>query len=198
MINSEFKQENTNILVVDDFVESLQLLEQLLGREGYTVRLMPDSTMVMMAARSNPPDLILLDIMMPELDGYEVCRQLKNDASTKDIPVIFLSALGEPLDKVKAFDAGGVDYIVKPFQREEVLARVSTHLNIRFLMKQLEKSNQVLEQRVTEKTEELAISFEEKLEIQKQLQQAGVNLIPRCLQPGFFMFDIPLCLGRRT
>src|SRR5207237_3307777 len=88
--------------------------------------------------QSTLPDLILLDIVMPDLDGYEVCTRLKADDRTRDIPVIFISAVDEVLDKVKAFDSGGVDYIVKPFQPEEVLARIQTHLSLRRLQKHLE------------------------------------------------------------
>jgi len=102
---------------------------------------MRDKGVALKAARLSPPDLILLDIMMPEMDGYEVCRQLKERDSTCDIPIIFISAINETMDKVKAFALGGVDYITKPFQLEEVLARVKTHLSIQQLQRQLQEKN---------------------------------------------------------
>ncbi|HEY9740144.1 MAG TPA: ATP-binding protein [Coleofasciculaceae cyanobacterium] len=133
-----------NILVVDDTPENLHLLVRVLREKGYEVRPVPSGDLAVSAAQSFPPDLILLDIMMPEMDGYEVCSTLKADERTKDIPVIFISAINEVLDKVKAFEVGGVDYITKPFQVEEVLARVATHLALRSLQKSLEEKNKEL------------------------------------------------------
>ena len=106
------------------------MLAKILIENGYLVRGIPNGAMALTAATSEPPDLILLDIMMPEMDGYEVCRQLKTDERTCEIPVIFMSALDEVMDKVKAFSVGGVDYITKPFQVEEVLARVKAHITL--------------------------------------------------------------------
>jgi signal transduction histidine kinase len=128
-----------NILIVDDSLANLRLLTQMLARRGYKVRPLTSGLQALEAARLTPPDLILLDIMMPEIDGYEVCERLKADAQTRDIPVIFISALGETQDKVKAFTVGGVDYIPKPFQVEEVLARVETHLALRNLQRSLQQ-----------------------------------------------------------
>ena len=122
--------EKRNILIVDDTPANLQLLAQLLNEQGYHVRPAPSGSLALKSAQRQPPDLILLDIMMPGMDGYEVCRQLKADDRTKEIPVIFLSALSETLNKTRAFSAGAVDYITKPFQAEEVLARVKTHLTL--------------------------------------------------------------------
>ena len=99
------------ILIVDDTPENLRVLLELLKQQGYKVRAVPNGKLALQAAASEPPDLILLDIMMPEMDGYEVCRRLKQDAKLCEIPVLFLSALGETLDKVRAFDVGGVDYV---------------------------------------------------------------------------------------
>ena len=112
----------------------------MLKAQGYKPRVVPSGKLALSAARAIPPDLILLDIRMPEMDGYEVCERLKADASLKEIPVIFLSAVGETANKVRAFAAGGVDYITKPFQVEEVLARVETHLSLRRQTRQLEES----------------------------------------------------------
>jgi sigma-B regulation protein RsbU (phosphoserine phosphatase) len=130
-----------NILIVDDTPANLRLLAKMLAEQGYRVRPVPDGSLALAAARAEPPDLILLDIRMPGMNGYEVCEHLKADAPTRDIPIVFISALGETQDKVKAFTAGGVDYVTKPFQVEEVLARVETHLALRKLQKQLQDAN---------------------------------------------------------
>lgn len=128
-----------SILIVDDMPINLHLLTQILSRQGYQARPVDSGARALEAASARLPDLILLDIMMPEMDGYAVCQQLKADARTRDIPIIFLSALGDTTDKIKAFTAGGVDYITKPFQAEEVLARVQTHLALRALQTSLEQ-----------------------------------------------------------
>lgn len=133
-----------DILVVDDTQANLQLLSGMLKERGYKVRPVPTGALALQAAKSSPPDLILLDINMPELDGYEVCAQLKRDERTRDVPVIFISALNETIDKVLAFGMGGVDYITKPFQFEEVDARVAAHLKLRRLQTDLETRNHEL------------------------------------------------------
>lgn len=119
-----------DILVVDDTPANLQLLVGMLQERGYRVRPVTNGAHALRAVRSAPPDLILLDITMPEMDGYEVCRRLKADPATRDIPVLFISALTETGDKLRAFQAGGVDYVSKPVQVEEVDARVRTHLEL--------------------------------------------------------------------
>ena len=134
-----------NILVVDDTSANLRLLVTMLKQQGYEVRPTLNGNIALSAARAIPPDLVLLDIMMPEMDGYEVCRRLKADDRTKDVPVIFLSALDDARDKVKAFEVGGVDYITKPFQKAEVLARITNQLSLRSLQKQLAQQNQRLQ-----------------------------------------------------
>lgn len=144
-----------NILIVDDTPENLHLLSTTLTEQGYDVRGVVSGAMGLRAARLAPPDLILLDIMMPELDGYQVCRQLKASAQTREIPVIFLSALDDTIDKVKAFASGGADYITKPFQIEEVLVRVKNQLAIQAAKAEIHQLNMVLEQRVRERTQEL-------------------------------------------
>jgi phosphoserine phosphatase RsbU/P len=131
----------TSILVVDDTPANLQVLAGMLKDRGYKVRPVPCGKLALLAARKDPPGLILLDINMPEMNGYEVCEQLKADDKLKGIPVIFISALTEQLDKVKAFAIGGVDYITKPFQMEELHARVETHLKLRRLQTELEETN---------------------------------------------------------
>ncbi len=130
-----------NILVIDDIKDNLRILVEALGSCGYTVRPALSGRVALAAARKQPPDLILLDIMMPDMDGYQVCKALKADKALKKIPVIFISALGEVNDKIKGLSAGGVDYISKPFQTEEVLARVKTHLTLKNLQKELEDKN---------------------------------------------------------
>ena len=134
-----------SILVVDDTPANLQVLAGMLKDRGYKVRPVPSGKLALAAARRNPPDLILLDINMPEMNGYEVCEHLKADEKLKGIPIIFISALTEPLDKVKAFAIGGVDYLTKPFQMEELHARVETHLKLRRLQIDLEEHSRDLE-----------------------------------------------------
>ncbi|MEI8242531.1 MAG: hybrid sensor histidine kinase/response regulator [bacterium] len=119
------------VLIVDDTPANLQVLAEMLKDHGYHVRMARSGALALKAAQHDPPDLILLDITMPEMDGYEVCARFKANAQLREIPVIFISALTEPLDKIKAFNAGGVDYLPKPFYSEEVVARVRTHLELR-------------------------------------------------------------------
>lgn len=138
------------ILVVDDNPDNLHLLIAILSRQGYKVRPAPNGTFALKSAQSILPDLILLDIRLPDMDGYRVCEQLKADERTRDIPVIFISALQDVTDKVKGFTLGGVDFITKPFQVEEVLARVTTHLTLRNLQSQLREANGALEKQVHE------------------------------------------------
>jgi two-component system, sensor histidine kinase and response regulator len=124
------KQTEQSILIVDDNPANVQLLSRMLKERGYKARVALSGKLALQAVRNNPPGLILLDINMPEMNGYEVCAELKADDTLKGIPVIFISALNETMDKVKAFGAGGVDYITKPFHFEEVEARVQTHLEL--------------------------------------------------------------------
>src|SRR5688572_2087358 len=133
------------ILVVDDTPANLQVLAGMLKNRGYKARPVPSGKLALLAAQRDPPDLILLDINMPEMNGYEVCEHLKADDKLKGIPVIFISALTDQLDKVKAFAIGGVDYVTKPFQMEELHARVETHLKLRRLQVELEEYSRCLE-----------------------------------------------------
>ncbi|HRQ38683.1 MAG TPA: response regulator [Chloroflexota bacterium] len=146
----------SEILVVDDVRENLRLLVRMLVERGYKVRPVSNGRMALTAAQIAPPDLILLDILMPELDGYQVCQQLKADETTRHIPVIFISALHEQMDIVRAFAVGGVDYITKPFQTEETLARVYTHLTIGKLQQELAQKNQELQEQNEQLLEALA------------------------------------------
>ncbi|MBI4864062.1 MAG: hybrid sensor histidine kinase/response regulator [Candidatus Riflebacteria bacterium] len=129
-----------DILIVDDTPANLELLTELLSGRGYTTRPVTNGRLALRAARARRPDLILLDIDMPEMNGYEVCENLKADEGLKEVPVIFLTALTETVDKVKAFGVGGVDYVTKPFQFEEVEARVRTHLELVRQRRELEES----------------------------------------------------------
>lgn len=129
------------ILIVDDKPANLRLLTQILTEHGYQVRAMTSGARALESALITPPDLILLDIRMPEMDGFAVCTALKAQAQTRDIPIIFISALDSVEDKLAAFRLGGVDYVTKPFQPEEVLARVKTHLALRGLQRRLQESN---------------------------------------------------------
>jgi sigma-B regulation protein RsbU (phosphoserine phosphatase) len=135
-----------DILIVDDTPANLRLLSQMLSERGYGVRAVTSGARALESVQTVQPSLILLDIRMPEMNGYEVCERLKLDTKTQDIPIIFISALNEIEDKVRGFNVGGVDYITKPFQFEEVLARVETHLALRRLQKQLQDANMKFEQ----------------------------------------------------
>jgi len=127
-----------NILLIDDLPENLRLLTELLTNLGYTPRCAISGNRALKSIRLKLPDIILLDIKMPEMDGYQVCQAFKNDPELCDIPIIFISALDETFDKLKAFQVGGVDYITKPFQIEEVVARLETHLTIQRQKKRLQ------------------------------------------------------------
>lgn len=131
MENSTVQPPVPSIMVVDDTPANLRLLTGMLKERGYKVRPVANGKFALQTAKHDPPDLILLDILMPEMNGYEVCERLKAEEQLANIPVIFISALDETMDKVKAFKVGGVDYVTKPFQFEEVEARVATHLELR-------------------------------------------------------------------
>lgn len=151
-------QQPATIMIVDDTPANLQLLETMLVEQQYRVLSFPRGDIALKAARRNPPDLVLLDITMPAMDGYQFCRFLKEDRELRDIPVIFLSGLNEPFDKVKAFQVGGVDYITKPFHLEEVQARLKTHLKLRRLQLQVECHNRDLKAQVEAYADEIIAS----------------------------------------
>jgi signal transduction histidine kinase len=133
-----------SVLIVDDTVENLRLLADLLGEQGYDVRPVTNGRQALQAIEQDPPDLILLDINMPEMDGFEVYRRLRLNERCRDLPVIFLTAMADTADKVRAFDMGGVDYITKPFQLDEVLARVRTHVALKRARSELAQSYEKL------------------------------------------------------
>jgi DNA-binding response OmpR family regulator len=169
-------QAVSEILIVDDAPAHAQMLSVIFKRSGYKIKIALNGKTALESARNNPPDLLLLDINMPEMDGYEVCKRLKADEKLKGIPVIFLSSLTEPLDKVKAFNVGGCDYVEKPFQIEEIRARVETHLKIRNLQHGLFRQNQRLEEIVSERTRELAEAYD-RLAIMDSTKDEFLNLI---------------------
>lgn len=152
------------VLVVEDTPASLELLSTLLTQAGYSARLARDGKMALLSAQAKPPELILLDVRMPGMDGYEVCRRLKADPRTRDVPVIFLSALRETEDKVRAFQLGAVDYVAKPYQPDEVLARVRTHVELRRLQSRLEE-------RVQERTSQFRESEQRLRESRSRLRE---------------------------
>jgi two-component system, LuxR family, sensor kinase FixL len=177
------------ILVVDDEPANLKLLQEMLTQANYRVRLASNGELALRSAKLKRPALILLDIMMPGMDGYEVCRQLKEDRDTRAVPVIFLSALESEQDKVKAFESGGVDYVPKPIRAAEVMARIGTHLALRRAQIELEQRNLeleaihvTLEERVEERSEELAATnkalqhkIDENLKTLAQIRQSERN-----------------------
>jgi DNA-binding response OmpR family regulator len=163
-------------MVVDDNPANLKLLEDMLRQQGHEVLSFPRGRLALAEAARNPPDLILLDINMPEMNGYEVCERLKSTVEGSSIPVIFLSAMTEMQDKVKAFRSGAVDYISKPFQLEEVLARVETHLKVHDLQRALKLQNEHLEETVAARTSELS-EANRRLTILDQSKNEFLNLI---------------------
>jgi signal transduction histidine kinase len=155
-----------NILIVDDNPTNLEVLSETLSREGFQVSVATDGESALEQIQYFRPTLILLDIMMPGIDGYETCKQLKQDPSTQDIPVIFMTALSETQNKITGFSLGAVDYITKPFQREEVLARVKVHFQLQNLTKTLEEQNKLLKHEITqrEQAESSLIQLNQELE----------------------------------
>lgn len=186
----EFAEQGV-LLVVDDSPTNIEILSDLLIRSGFKVLVARDGESALQQVGHCLPDLILLDVMMPKIDGFETCRQLQSDISTSDIPVIFMTALNDPIDRIKGLNLGAVDYITKPFQQEEVLARVQVHLKLHSLTQTLARQNrlllkeneeriaaeqalqwltQELEQRVDQRTAELSKALAD-------LQQAQVQLV---------------------
>src|SRR5207247_5519228 len=153
------------VFVIDDNPDNLSLLASILRERRYQIRMTTTGRWALEAIRKSPPDLILLVISMPEIDGYAVCRELKAGSDTRDIPVIFISALDDVLDKVKAFRTGGVDYVTKPFEPEEVLARIENQLKIRSLQRDLERQNAELQKRNEERSEEHTSELQSRVDL---------------------------------
>ena len=178
-----------NILIVDDRPDNLRLLGLTLSAHGYKVRCAPTGAMALRAAQSPWTELILLDIKLPDIDGYEVCKQLKSDEKTAGIPIIFLSALNETFNKVQGLAVGGVDYIAKPFQVDEVLARVETHLTIRRLQQSLQEQNLRLLREIEERQRLEESLFAEKELAQVTLQSIGDAVITTNAQGNVRYFN---------
>ncbi|WP_026841401.1 hybrid sensor histidine kinase/response regulator [Citrifermentans bremense] len=162
------KDHAAAILVIDDDANNLAIVSSLLQEYSYTIYVAEDGESGIRRALLTRPDLILLDVLMPGIDGFETCQRLKAVEATRDIPVIFMTALAEMDQKVRGFDAGAVDYIIKPLQREEVLARVGVHIHLRHLAMELQESNASLEKRVEDRTASLASTNDE---LQKEIAE---------------------------
>ena len=177
MNSNQTEMRQGNILVVDDTPDNLRLLSAILTEEGYKVRKALNGSTALGTVQAAPPDLVLLDINMPGMNGYEVCEQLKAEESTRDIPIIFISALDDVLDKVKAFAVGGVDYITKPFQGEEVLVRVANQLTICHQKQQLQAQNLQLQQEIQVRQEaEAALRI-----AQQKSDDLLLNILPQSI-----------------
>ena len=157
----ENKLTKADILVVDDTPANLKLLSSMLNANGYKVRPASSGAIALRSVESKLPDLILLDIRMPEMDGFEVCTKLKENPYSKDIPVIFISAMDDIRDKVKAFNVGGIDYVTKPFEPEEVLARINTHISLRSLQTEMQEQNILLKQLMKKQQEQEQVMIEQ-------------------------------------
>ncbi|MEG3982297.1 adenylate/guanylate cyclase domain-containing protein [Microcoleus sp. D3_18a_C4] len=172
------------VLIVDDSLNNLLLLELILSRKGYKVEAASSGQQALDAVDLAQPDLILLDIMMPDMDGYEVCSRLKATASTCGIPIIFLSAVVEASEKVKAFNAGGADYITKPFQTVEVIARVENQLRLRELELQLRENNLMLQQEIAYREHaemETRLLLETTQSQKEKIEELLLNILPKSI-----------------
>ena len=177
-------RDKAALLIVDDTPTNLEILVDFFADAGFEVYVATSGEHALTQVNEVPPDLILLDVMMPGIDGFETCRRLKACAETKDIPVIFITALSDAVDKVKGLTIGAVDYVTKPLQQEEVLARVNTHLTIRNLQRSLEEKNQALQQEIMERkrTEKALHVYSEKLEeAEKETWRLLLNVLPESI-----------------
>lgn len=165
-----------NILIVDDFPDNLRVLSEVLGNRGFQVRCAKSGSIALRSIQKSVPNLVLLDVNMPELDGYQVCRILKANTQTQEIPVIFLSGLDEVWDKVKAFEAGAADYITKPFQIEEVLIRVQHQLALQAAKQEIYQLNVELEERVKQRTAQLGDEIKDRIKAEQYLQESEQKL----------------------
>ena len=179
-MNSITNEDIYSILVVDDELNNLHLLSEILSEKNYKIRRAINGGIALKSVQSILPDLILLDINLPDITGYEVCERLKSNPATQHIPIIFISALNETLDKVKAFSAGAVDYISKPFEVAEVIARIDNQLALQSARVEVQHLNAMLEQRVVERTRQLAIanqSLQQEMAERLQAQEQLVHLL---------------------
>ncbi len=184
------QNDQASVMVVDDQPANLKLLEDMLKNQGYAIRSFPRGQLALASATQSPPDLILLDINMPQMNGFEVCERLKSDRRLADIPVIFLSALTESDDKIKAFRCGGVDYVTKPFQIAEVLARVETHLELLRLQRTIARHSDHLEAMVRSRTTEL-VDANAQLKLLAEALKAAPNAIGITDASGYLVWTNP-------
>ncbi|MEL6500886.1 MAG: EAL domain-containing protein [Cyanobacteria bacterium J06623_1] len=172
-----------DILIVDDTADNLRLLSKTLIAEGYQVRCAINGSVALLSIKTRIPDLILLDVNMPDIDGFEVCQQLKLSELTRDIPIIFISASGHINDKLRAFEVGGIDYISKPFQIPELLSRVSSQLNLRNLQSQLLQKNQLLQieiySRIAAETEIRQLNFDLEHRVKQRTSELQAEIVQR-------------------
>lgn len=180
-----------SVLIVDDNTKNLQILADILRSRDYKIAMAKDGVSALKFVSRRKPDMVLLDIMMPEMDGFEVCRRLKSDRETADIPVIFISALNDTEDKLKAFRAGGVDYITKPFRKEEVFARVNVHLELKRSYKELEKINETLNIEVRERKQAEKAARKAHQEITDSIQYAQMIQASLLPNPDFMKSYLP-------
>ena len=171
----QFFLPTIDILIVDDKVENLDFLAQMLRKHHYKVRLATNAKIALKSAKVAPPNLVLLDINMPGMNGYELCRLLKQEEKTQDIPIIFLSASGQTFNKVEAFAAGGVDYITKPFDISEVIIRIENQLKLRSAQAEVIKLNSSLEQKIQERTAQLQAEIEKRERAQAKLLRMALH-----------------------
>ncbi len=181
MNNSQLSYTTGNILVVDDNTDNLRVLSASLSERGYQVRCVKNGAMALITIQKAPPDLILLDIKMPEMDGYQVCAKLKADLHTRNIPVIFISGIDHAIDKVKAFRLGAVDYITKPFQIEEIVVRIQYHLALHLSKMEIWRLNAELEDKVHQRTAELEAVISQLNQEVAQHKQTQAQLLHQTL-----------------
>ncbi|MBW4483754.1 MAG: response regulator [Tildeniella torsiva UHER 1998/13D] len=193
MLHPDRVAAGETLLIVDDSLENLRFLTKTLKGQGYGVRCARSGAMALIAVNATRPDLILLDIRMPEMDGYSVCQRLKADPSTQAIPVIFLSALDEALDKVKAFEVGGADYLTKPFQVEELLARVANQLTIRRLQQGMTAQNQQLQQEIGDRRQAETRLQQMTARLSTLVEHLQVGVILETLTGQVVMVNQPYC-----
>ncbi|CCH53660.1 two component, sigma54 specific, transcriptional regulator, Fis family [Fibrisoma limi BUZ 3] len=185
-IGTDPSRPGRTILIVDDMPNNISVLYEALTRFNYKVLVARDGKSAIEQAGLAQPDLILLDVMMPGMDGFETCRRLKHQEATRAIPVLFMTALSETIDKVNGFNMGAVDYITKPFQLQEVMARINTHLTLRQLQRELQDANTRLETRVAERTASLAKALAEVETLKNQLQAENTYLREEIRQTNNF------------
>jgi putative two-component system response regulator len=149
---------SSSVMVIDDAPSNLAILEAMLQKEGYDVKTFLGGEAALAEAAASPPDIVLLDICMPQMDGYEVCEYFRANEALREIPVVFISGRNDTLDKVHAFDVGGVDFITKPFRFQEVIARVKTHLELRHARIALRSQNEILAEKVLERTKDIGVT----------------------------------------